>query len=454
MYLLMSLPRLKRAWHKIPNCEIPDDAHINLRSSLTAVMNHFSSTTEIDISVRRNWNEWYQSFAPVSANSDEYCAKLGKHFTIPLREVLFENGVAIQREVNTLELLMSAPVNDIDTLWPELKALAMPSVHSTFNRAPPAPRLFMQSDVDWQNSMTHFTLRTNDAFYNVLDFTVNELKEIIKTTLTYTCKVPSYSENRPRLIMRYKDLNKEFISCIHKSLSPGDHHCFTYHLNKINDDEVVCKLEDIEVTTKTFRSLQVGSCISMDLMDVFIKLFQKRNSRIIETYSETYGHLLNYRPLKKSLFFRNIVAAVDGLRYELTILNSEVKRVYILCQDEGNMWYMLNIDMSKHFIYVLHPTYGSSSEEVGDNWLLRLILPSINTLQIFLRDIFPDQLFQYAPYKYQYYDTITNATNSGILVTLMIYHLELNCPIVCDHSHYNKFRANLGYWILVGHLPY
>ena len=288
-------------------------------------------------------------------------------------------------------------------------------------------------------------------FYNNLDYRVDDLKAMLKTTLTYTCKIPSCSDNRKRLISKYQTMNKDFVSCIHRSLNLADRHCVSYHLSQCSDDRVICKILDLNVTVGIFRCLQDGISISNPFMEIVVRLFRLRCSRILETYTESYGHLLNHQPLKKSVFYIGVEHAIHELG-EKIVSNTPIRCGYILCRAEGGMWFLLYIDMEKHVIFLLHPTFGPLSE-VKD-FLLEKMQPDLDRLQTLLQEVCPDHPYRIEPYKYQYYDKLESDCNSGILVMLMIYHLELRCPIVCNASHYNKFRTSLGYWVLIGHLPY
>jgi hypothetical protein len=60
----------------------------------------------------------------------------------------------------------------------------MHSVQSSFNQNPPPPRLFTTNDVELRGRVDFFGINTT-VYYDVINFTVEQLKTILKRKVTY-----------------------------------------------------------------------------------------------------------------------------------------------------------------------------------------------------------------------------------------------------------------------------
>ena len=195
MSILTGIPDVK-VYHKLKPYDISEKAKPKLQATLSEVLRRFTGESESDEIIRDTWFTWHKIFAPDSPCPYEYETKLTKHghkYHVPLRSLFFVKTSRIRHD--------TSPVSDMDRLnddsiiWPEMRALAMPSVMSTSNPSPPAPRLFVEDDVIWQESMTLFNVSTAHFYDHIVDsdFTSPALKDILKTTLTYTCRIPTVS---------------------------------------------------------------------------------------------------------------------------------------------------------------------------------------------------------------------------------------------------------------------
>ena len=195
MSILTNLPDVA-VTAKLKPYQISMKAKSKLAATLAEVLRQFPGHTDSDTRVREYWKNWHTVFSPDSTCPYEYERKLirgGQKYYVPLRTYFF---VKTARFVaNVAPLCELERLNDDSIIWPEMRALAMNSVTTTANPCPPAPRLYLESDVLWQENMTTFDVTTRDFYDTIVnrDFTAVNLKDILKTTLSYSCHIPTYS---------------------------------------------------------------------------------------------------------------------------------------------------------------------------------------------------------------------------------------------------------------------
>lgn len=195
MSILTDLPDIA-VTSKIDPFPISIKAKTKLNAMLQEVLRRFRADVPEDLRVRKTWSLWCSKFAPESTCSLEYEKKLkdgGNKYPIPLRLLFFQRDSRFQADV--LPAAEHERLNDDSIIWPEMRAMAMNSVTTSSNPCPPAPRLYLEDDLLWQENMTNFDVTTSE-YYNTMvgrDFTAAVLKNILKTTLSFSCRIPTYS---------------------------------------------------------------------------------------------------------------------------------------------------------------------------------------------------------------------------------------------------------------------
>ena len=181
---------------ELPHRSLSENAPTKLRSSRTEILKRFSQTSEEDRMVRETWVKWFEIYLPLSVDGSAYAAQLRRHgvkYEVPLRHLLFSPRSKLLRDLRPFDELDRLNSESIE--WPRVECFAMPSVTSSFNDNPPAPRLFRQTDQAWVDSMASFNDATKDYYAATFPATqtMDNLKHLLRNTLSYACSIPSTS---------------------------------------------------------------------------------------------------------------------------------------------------------------------------------------------------------------------------------------------------------------------
>jgi len=447
-YILHGVPDFKLS-EELPQYPISQSAPVKMRESRNEILKQYPEASEPES--RRIWLDWFDIYMPASTSSVDYARQLRRKrsmYSVPLRHIIFCRRTAMNRELQTYDELNRLNDDSID--WPKVECFAMPSVATSFNENPPMPRLVRQVDAAWTESMNHFNDAMTDYYSTIFpaSVTVDSLKHLLRNTLSYSCTIPPSSDTRLRLLNKVQQLNKDFVSIIQRSLIGADIQFIHYKMSSAKDDEELVKIGTMSITGAIYRNLLPAQQFSVEFMRAIMSLFRDRCSRISETYKEIHEVPPNPKdPVDTSLFFSSMAEAEAEMVPLLA--NESVVSVYVLCKDTSGAWYLFYIDLKNGILFILNPRYGTGAVSEADTAVYDR---HADRLQVLMRLKY-DRDFDLKSYPHQYYQLNEDDFSSGIYIFLLIYHLEMKCPIYFRRLDLEKTRNNLGYWMLIRQLP-
>lgn len=244
-------------------------------------------------------------------------------------------------------------------------------------------------------------------------------------------------------------LNKDFYSTIHRSLLGADIEYIHHKMSTADDETEVAKIMNHSVARKVLRKLMSGQPFNLSLMEVLLNLFKCRRLRINETHKELYEIPSRPKaPLDTSLFFPSLEEAAAHLNIEL---NCHVASVYILCKDANKFWCLVYINIKEHTISYINPAFGLTD---FDERNVAVATETTQAIKDLLLNSFPNETYECKRFPYQFYQPNEDDFSSGLYVFMIIYYLEMKCPISFRRNDLDKMRYNIAYWILIEQLPY
>ena len=254
---------------------------------------------------------------------------------------------------------------------------------------------------------------------------------------------------RVRLLNKVQQLNKDFISTIQRSLLGADIQYVHYKMSSAEDSEELVKIGDVSVTGGIYRNLLPAQPFSSDFMRTVMSLFRNRSSRISDTHKELHEVPPTPKaPVDRSVFFASMAEAEEELLPSLTC--ESVVSAYVLCRDTSGAWFMFYIDLKNSMLFTLNPRFGIGDPDENTEAFTN---QKVERLRPILKIKYPDKDFELQCYPHQYYQPNEDDFSSGVYIFLMLYYLEMKCPIYFRRAELEKIRNNLGYWILIEQLP-
>ena len=247
-----------------------------------------------------------------------------------------------------------------------------------------------------------------------------------------------------------KQLNKDFYSCIHRSLLGADIQFIHYKFaaEDDNNNEVV-ELGNISVTRDVFRELLPAKPFSDQFMLVVTQLFKIRTDHIRTIHKDVHENPPDPKPpVDTSLFYVNILEAENDIRISF---NDQVANVFLICQDNQSRWILFIVDVRAKIIYNINPTFVNNPYDEETAAFMENVEARVSEL---MRVLKPDVNFNGMVYPHQYYQPNEDNFSSGLIIFLSIYHVEMKCPIHFRRCDLEKMRYNLAYWIMICQLPY
>jgi hypothetical protein len=244
-------------------------------------------------------------------------------------------------------------------------------------------------------------------------------------------------------------MNKEFISVIHRSLLGADIQFVHYKLAADAEGTEVTKIGPISVPRNVFANTMPAQPFCIQFMEAVLYLFKNRTESIRETHKEMHERPPTSKsPIDTSLFYNNIDEAEENLNRSIT---NQVASVYILCQDLEKSWFLIYIDLKSRVLYTLNPKFVLTPYDAATVIQTDTIIAQLRRA---LLQPYPEEVFECKSYPHQFYQPNEDNFSSGLYVFLMIYHLEMKCPISFRRCDLDKMRYNLAYWLLTKSLPY
>ena len=255
---------------------------------------------------------------------------------------------------------------------------------------------------------------------------------------------------KKRLLDKVLHLNKSFYSAIHRSLLGADIQYVHHKMSGPDDNAEVTSILDFSISCRVFRQLLPAQPFTVMLMKPLLNLLKSRGDRIKDTHKEIYEIPPRPKnPIDTALFFSSMDEAGMGLN--VTTMTAQVAFVYILSHDANSNWYLIYIDVRKGTVSSINPAFGLSD---FDQCNAANATAKAERIMELMRIPFPDRTFSYARFSHQFYQPNQDNFSSGLYVFLIIYYLELKCPIHFRSADLAKMRLNVAYWILINQLPY
>lgn len=238
----------------------------------------------------------------------------------------------------------------------------------------------------------------------------------------------------------------------------------------------VSKILSTVVSRTLLRELRYGCPISEQMMEVFCKLFRKRDDRIYEAHTEVHQRSAHYAPFKRSLylpysFMEKLIE--NPLRDDLTTSfaayfptdwsASHTQDLFVIVKSQEyalDPWTLIKVNISSRKIFFFDPRIDAAITPVSEattavlNQFQQLLSPFLNrTFQLPPPLLINNDPWQCFVHQHNYLQPLQNDFDSGIYVTASLYFMAVSCPIYFTEARIHAFRDNLGYWILLGALP-
>lgn len=413
----------------------------------------------MDDPARAWWLNWQDDYRIPSDDPSEYLTFLASRrikVRFPLVH-LFKVGLPALAPNWSLDLSTVAAKTNLDFPWPELFAMAMPSVCTDFNIHPPDPRMYSTGDVLLRADMAYFAELLNaSGYYDDTNFTIAKLKRQLKRRIDASGHHPTVSGSKVALIKRLKNGDSGTATVFFRNIVAAQrlYICTLlkepFHSGMMRSKEIA-EVEGEKLTLEVLRDLNADNAIGMRLMTFVLSMFQKRESQMA-----LHQHHAQHRdddeddatPFVPVLFMISSLHSMDDARLQ--------QPYHALCWVEliDNHWCLYICQKEEKTIsYIFSPLLNKTEMEA------RALYPSIFEKAVLLiqkvfADIRPqDVRVQTFSRSFISGDEIP-ACNSGIVVLASLYLFSRGCPIVFRSTDLAPFREKFAHLLTTGRIPF
>jgi hypothetical protein len=452
MYWLKDLPDVLSA----TPCKLPPTAMADIAKCLECVRRTFSG--HADRRCIEEWNNWFESYGPVSNSIDDYLIKLeasGEYFDVPLEKYILSRDAFNKR---LPERSINEPSNS-SFVYPELLAMSMPSVATQFNTHPPPPRVYSSNVATVTASQQYFERCSQIYYHNMTTWNNDTIKFLIRRKIKYDGTTMTTTGMKEELIVAIKNHDITVRSFLFIPIHSDDISNANKFLSEpITTDEmsieVISSYNNIRVTRVLFRQAFTSSQnLTLDGMECLLELFRKRD----KDYQDAYNSR-NRERYRKS-FFLNVDLSETILEYNAeTFDNSifenrnsldDVNRIY-LTVNRNEVWSLVVVDINDKSIYFVDGSIIYEMPEILE--YMRILKHQLN---IFLLKYYAQPRWNVKPYPFRFnVDGLSDKVESGIYLVASLYMIVSYCPIAFTYYDLFTFRRYFSVWVLKKKIPF
>jgi hypothetical protein len=465
MFILRDVPDAPSG--TIPPYDFPADAKKSIDKTLSSIRAKFCLFD--DAAMRSSWDNWAAKWAPRGDTALEYLQQLKEEkqaYHIPCKTFILRRAAVIQDIQWDPEMVRNREMT-VDFAWPEVIALAMPSVITDFNPHPPAPRAYSSHDVALQAGVQVFHDAARPFYEAQLDTcTVVVITAKLRRKLSYSGEELPVTGRKSTLLKRLKEADTHFATVLLRPLSHVDQVFVDGRVHRAlpteeaKNDVIQC-IGTLEVKLGVLRQLGRGSPLQSDFMDVAVSLAAQRDDRICRSHSDVNRDTQYYQARAKSLFYgRDILDALDADIHidQMDVLLSGADfvgthHIYLMrkVDNPGNpacpIWSLVVISIVEKSIYLVDTTRATPPA---------VLVSLANTLHPLLSRKLGDaygQPWVCRSYPAQMHNPLQNPADSGLYISLSLYYIIHDTPICLEETNNAVLRDSLAHWILCGRLP-
>jgi len=394
------------------------------------------------------WDKWYREYGWPSDNAVEYVNALYERdsFVQPLPLLnLFARatpyGVIGRWKTNVSQWSFIDP----DFSWPEIVAIAMPSVVTEFSPQPPDPRMYVAGmsgltnllDMFRQSTLHYYESRPDDVprITSYLDqCNQTTLQAMLKRKFDSFGKSAVITGNKKLLIERLRTLDASYYATLHRQLVPAQLILVDSTINRDTicenqDDDVIRLICRKPLTYAMIKQLRPRTVIQPELMTLLLCMFRERDKSILmlrqsqrQEYATSHFILLDDATNTNSL--------------SLIIADASLYRAY-MCFKLPFGWCLIVFNFLSKEIWLLDPWIDEANVVVVRNYL-RNTLPNVLSS------------WRFKVYEPCYFVAVSNCHDTGVCVALYLFMLVNECPLCISEGCPDRFRTTLAHILLVG----
>lgn len=445
-----------------------------IKKVINSVKQHYLENTNEN---RVIWEKWFTEYAPLDDNSTNYLALIKSKqkkgaYKIPLllhfRKGNYGSLDSFNIQIDSCE--------SIDYELPEIFALCMPSVETIDNPNPPEPRLYAPSNIALRQKVNNF-VEVTQRYY---DRENGSLFRKTVDTLTSMCRqrvdeatgnsLPVGAGTKISISSKIKASDKSFITFFYKDLLPQNvfyvqSHLFSQLSFTGEEMEVLVDYgENMTVSKKIFRQLNLGCKLEASLLKFIVNLFNQRDKRLCDIYKSINENHQGFLPRKSTKYLNDdfitslgIPGSLENTTAAEDILPTvEAATYHKICiwtlvtdVDQNSYWALIVVNISTRLILYCDPQLPqiipATQSEILDNlqrsFCVKISAEAWNVSMLGSSDSI---LFQ---------PMTDNKYDSALYVIAMILHLDFDCPMVFIQNDLNKLRTDVAYWLLRKQIP-
>jgi len=401
---------------------------------------------------------WQRKYRIPSENPSEYLAQLNSwsiKSKFPLVS-LFQVGSFPLSPTWRKDLTPMAVITNKEFPWPELFAVAMNSVGSSFNRNPPDPRMYSSTDQALRLDLGFFadTLAA-ESYYNERNFNMVQLKTMLKRRIASSGGHPGITGPKGVLIKRVKDGDNATAIIFFRNIVATQQVYIEsllqepFHAGLMRTKEMA-RVGDAVLTLETLRDLSVGISISLRLMTFVFELLQQRESAMAAHYNHVNGGEDGDNPFVPILFLHSGNNIAQDERLE-----RPYHSVYWV-EFVGINWCLYIFNKTEKTIqYIFPPLFNSNLTDAEAKLVYPLLFTTSDLLTNNLIDRAGEPPQNVVLRSYPIYITgDIEDRDSGVAVFASLSFLIKGCPVVFRSTDMDSYRTKFAHLLTTGGIPF
>jgi len=414
---------------------------------------------QVDDPARAWWLNWQDNYRIPSESPSEYAEFLASRLIrvrYPLLN-LFKVGTFAMSPNWTSDLSSAPKVTNSEFPWPELFAMAMPSVRTDFSLQPPDPRMYSSGDNLLRADIKYFAdALTAAEYYSDANFTIAKLKSQLKRRVDASGRHPAVAGTKPSLIKRVKDGDSATATLFFRNIVAAQRIYVRtllqepFHSGLMRSKQIAI-VDGLQLPLEVFRELNAGNAISTRLMIFVLSMFQKRESDMALHHQQVHREEEDVTPFIPILFTCALTYSAEDARFQ--------QPYHALCWAEliGTQWclYICQKD-EKKISYVFSAAFNKTETQAKALFPLLFTKADLLKENIFVGVPVNDVLVQ--SYSQLFVsggnDHEIDECDTGVTVLATLYLFSRGCPIVFRSTDLNAFREKFAHLLTTGKIPF